>query len=153
MDFCASLMTACNVVYLCSSMLLLQTCPTMVKQLQRSLDAAPAIHYCSLTQILMQSFLRSRKLLQLHTLGLNFTMTLQAESLAVIECHCAWPLPEEFHMNAVLLIALHIIGVGFPIQFAYRPKATPFAGEACETNCSLVRTESCWKELQGRLAE
>ena len=27
----------------------------------------------------------------------------------------------------------------------YWPKATPFAGEACETNHSLVRTESCWK--------
>ena len=34
-----------------------------------------------------------------------------------------------------------------PIQFAYRPKATPFAGEACETSHrSLVKTESCWKE-------
>ena len=34
-----------------------------------------------------------------------------------------------------------------PIQFAYRPKATPFAGEACETSYrSLVRKESCWKE-------
>ena len=24
-------------------------------------------------------------------------------------------------------------------------KSHPFAGEACETNCSLVRMESCWK--------
>ena len=46
----------------------------------------------------------------------------------------------EFHMNA---IASYSNGVGFPIQFDYRPKATPFAGEACETNCSLV---SRWKE-------
>ena len=36
----------------------------------------------------------------------------------------------EFHMNAILPIALCTNGVGFPIQFAYRPKATPFAGEA-----------------------
>ena len=56
----------------------------------------------------------------------------------------------EFHMNAILPIALYTTGVGLPIQFAYRPKATPFAGEACETKCSVVRMESCWKELQGR---
>ena len=24
-------------------------------------------------------------------------------------------------------------------------ETTPFAGEACEINCLLVRTESCWK--------
>ena len=36
----------------------------------------------------------------------------------------------EFHMNAILPIALYTIGVGFPIQFVYQPKATPFAGEA-----------------------
>ena len=53
----------------------------------------------------------------------------------------------EFHMNAILPIVSYTTGVGFPIQFAYRPKATPFAGEACETSYrSLVRTESCWKE-------
>ena len=51
----------------------------------------------------------------------------------------------EFHMNAILPIASYSAGVGFPIQFAYRPKATPFAGEVCKTNCSLVRTESSWK--------
>ena len=51
----------------------------------------------------------------------------------------------EFHMNAILPIVSYTIGVDFPIQFAYRPKATPFAGEACKTNHSLVRTESCWK--------
>ena len=33
----------------------------------------------------------------------------------------------------------------FPIQSTYRPKATPFAGEDCEINRSLVRTTSCWK--------
>ena len=49
-------------------------------------------------------------------------------------------------MNVILTIALCSTGVGFPIQFAYRPKATPFAGEACETNRSLVRMESRWKE-------
>jgi len=38
-------------------------------------------------------------------------------------------------MNSILPIALYTNGVGFPIQFAYRPKATPFAGEACETTC------------------
>ena len=48
-------------------------------------------------------------------------------------------------MNAILPIVSYTNGVGFPIQFAYRSKATPFAGEACETNRSLVRTESCWK--------
>ena len=48
-------------------------------------------------------------------------------------------------MNAILPIGSYTNGVGFPIQFAYRPKATPFAGEACETNRLLVRTESCWK--------
>ena len=48
----------------------------------------------------------------------------------------------EFHMNAILPIASYTNGVGFPILFAYRPKATLFAGEACETNRSLVRTES-----------
>ena len=52
----------------------------------------------------------------------------------------------EFHMNVILTIALYSTGVGFPVQFAYCPKATPFAGEACETNCSLVRMESRWKE-------
>ena len=36
----------------------------------------------------------------------------------------------EFHMNAILPIASYTNGVGFPIQFVYRPKATPFAGEA-----------------------
>ena len=51
----------------------------------------------------------------------------------------------EFHINAILPIVLYTNGVSLPIQFAYRPKATPFAGEACETNRSLVRTESCWK--------
>ena len=56
-------------------------------------------------------------------------------------------------MNAILPIASYNTGVGFPIRFAYRPKATPFAGEACETNHSLVGTESCWKEPQGRLAQ
>ena len=49
----------------------------------------------------------------------------------------------EFHMNVILPIASYSTGCGFPIQFAYRPKATPFASE---TNRSLVRTESCWKE-------
>ena len=48
----------------------------------------------------------------------------------------------EFHMNAILPIASYTNGVSFPIQFACRSKATPFAGEACETN---LRTESCWK--------
>ena len=51
----------------------------------------------------------------------------------------------EFHINAILPIASYTNGVNFPIQFAYRPKATPFAGEACETIRSLARTESCWK--------
>ena len=40
----------------------------------------------------------------------------------------------EFHLNAILHIASYTNGVGFPIQFAYQPKATPIAGEACETN-------------------
>ena len=48
-------------------------------------------------------------------------------------------------MNAILLIASYTNGASFLIQFAYRPKATPFAGEACVTNHSLVRMESCWK--------
>ena len=43
-----------------------------------------------------------------------------------------------------LPIVLYTISVGFLIQFVYRPKATPFADEACKTNCSLVRTES-WR--------
>ena len=51
----------------------------------------------------------------------------------------------EFLMNAILPIGSYTNGVGFPIQFAFRPKATPFAGKTCETNCLLVRTESCWK--------
>ena len=44
----------------------------------------------------------------------------------------------EFHLNAILHIASYTNGVtvGFPIQFAYQPKATPIAGEACETNRS-----------------
>ena len=49
----------------------------------------------------------------------------------------------EFQMNVILPIASYTIGVGFLIQFAYRLKATHFAGEAYETNRSLVRTESC----------
>ena len=48
-------------------------------------------------------------------------------------------------MNAILPIASYTNGVGFLIQFAYRPKGTAFAGEVCKTNRSLVRTESCWK--------
>ena len=42
----------------------------------------------------------------------------------------------EFYMNAILLIALYTrgYGAGFLIQFTYRPKATPFAGETCETS-------------------
>ena len=51
----------------------------------------------------------------------------------------------EFHMKAILPIASYTNGVSFPIQFAYRPKATPFAGEPCETNHYLVRMETCWK--------
>ena len=51
----------------------------------------------------------------------------------------------EFHMNAILPIASYTNGVSFPIQFTYRPKATPFTGEACETIRSLARIESCWK--------
>ena len=43
----------------------------------------------------------------------------------------------EFHMNPILPITSYTTGGNFPIRFAYRPKATPFA---------LVRTESCWKE-------
>ena len=35
----------------------------------------------------------------------------------------------EFDMNVILPIASYTNGVDFPIQFAYRPKATPFAGE------------------------
>ena len=31
----------------------------------------------------------------------------------------------------------------FRVRFAYQSKATPFVGEACETNHSQVRTESC----------
>ena len=34
----------------------------------------------------------------------------------------------------------------FRVQFAYRSKATPFVGEACETNLLQVRTESCWEK-------
>ena len=52
----------------------------------------------------------------------------------------------EFNMNAILPIVSYTTGFGFPIQFAYWLKATSFIGEACETNCLLVRTESCWKE-------
>ena len=52
----------------------------------------------------------------------------------------------EFQMNAILPIASYSTGVGLPIQFAYRPKATPFAGEACETKRLVARMESCWKE-------
>ena len=51
----------------------------------------------------------------------------------------------EFHMNAILPIASYTTGSSFPIRFAYQPEATSFASEACETNPSLVRTESCWK--------
>ena len=44
----------------------------------------------------------------------------------------------EFQMKKYvpfLLIASYTsTGVGFPIRFAYRSKATLFAGEACETN-------------------
>ena len=36
-------------------------------------------------------------------------------------------------------------GASLLIQFAYRLKATPFAGEVCETNHLLVKMESCWK--------
>ena len=35
----------------------------------------------------------------------------------------------EFDMNAILPIVSYTDGVSFLIQFAYRPKATPFAGE------------------------
>ena len=42
-------MAACNVVYLRSSMLLVQTHPMMVKQLQHSLATSPAVRYRSLT--------------------------------------------------------------------------------------------------------
>ena len=49
-------------------------------------------------------------------------------------------------MNGILPIVSYTTGGGFLIRFAYRPKATPLASEACETNPSLVRTESCWKE-------
>ena len=49
-------------------------------------------------------------------------------------------------MNAILPIASYTTGVGFPIQFAYWPKATPFAGEGCKTNLSFARMKSCWKK-------
>ena len=51
----------------------------------------------------------------------------------------------EFHVNAILPIASYSAGVSFLIQVAYRLKATPFTGEVCETDRSLVRMESCWK--------
>ena len=54
----------------------------------------------------------------------------------------------ELHIDAILPITSYTNGEGFPIQFAYRPKATPFGGEACETNCLLVRTESNWKTCE-----
>ena len=38
----------------------------------------------------------------------------------------------EFHMNVILPIASYSTGCGFPIQFAYRPKATPFASETID---------------------
>ena len=53
----------------------------------------------------------------------------------------------EFHMNAILPIALYT---------AFRScclsaETTPFTGEACEINCSLVRTENCWKTRRAAL--
>ena len=48
-EFCASLTTVCHVAYIRNSMLLVQTRPTMLKQLQHSLAISPAVHYCSLT--------------------------------------------------------------------------------------------------------
>ena len=53
----------------------------------------------------------------------------------------------EFHMNTILPIASYSNGVCFPIRFAYQPKATPFAGKACEHN------HKNGKLLEGRLAE
>ena len=44
----------------------------------------------------------------------------------------------EFHMNAILSIASYTNVVGFPILFVYLLKATPFAGEARETNDSQL---------------
>ena len=44
----------------------------------------------------------------------------------------------EFQMYAILPIVSY--------SSAYRPKATPFAGEACETKHLVARMESCWKE-------
>jgi len=42
---------------------------------------------------------------------------------------------------------IYTTGVGFSIWFAYWSKATPFSGEACETNCKNE------KLLEGRLAK
>ena len=58
----------------------------------------------------------------------------------------SWRPDDRVHINIILTIASYSTGVSFSIQFAYRPKATPFAGEACETNRSLVRMKSRWKE-------
>ena len=41
-------------------------------------------------------------------------------------------------MNAILPIASYTNVVGSPILFVYLPKATPFAGEASETNRSQL---------------
>ena len=42
---------------------------------------------------ILQPFIRSRKLLQLHTLVLNFTLKSWAESLALTSVDFVWPLP------------------------------------------------------------
>ena len=56
----------------------------------------------------------------------------------------------EFHMNVILTIASYSTGVGFSLQFAYRPKAAPFAGEAC---ARLIVPYKNAKSLEERLAE
>ena len=42
----------------------------------------------------------------------------------------------EFRMNAILPIVSYTNGVGFPIQFAYQPKAILFA--AIHEECSAL---------------
>ena len=75
--------------------------------------------------------------------------TLRQKNLGAVRLFL-WPFLGQYNAshrqdNTFLSIVLYTsTGVSFPIRFAYQSKAMhTFAGEACETNCSRVRTKSC----------
>ena len=80
MEFCAGLTTACHVAYLHNRVLLVQTHPTMVKQLQHSLAITPAATTHSLCAV--------HNWLEGVTLAINIQIDTCGDSALSLEVEC-----------------------------------------------------------------